>query len=188
MKAWDHNDWQQVLSNTQNYVRKRLCGDPCPRDLIEAWRRFYLTHEPLVHVLVARHGLAGPQAEGCARQIWIGMLVGLPKLHPPVTYDAFLDWLQQLAAVKADDCRVTSAPAADRSSRVMHPLGELAAPGDGPQPDGIRASSRLFEMCLVEERPVDDVAQALGLTAAQVARRQDDMLQKILDILIKLDL
>jgi hypothetical protein len=115
----------------------------------------------------------------------MGILVGLPKLRAPVTYDSFWHWLQQLVQTKVDEL---SPPAAD------DPAGCSAGShsgfsGSNGATDRVspHVSSRLFQLRIVEEQPVDHVAQALGLTPSQVADREDDMLRKIVAILVRLD-
>jgi hypothetical protein len=178
MKTWDLVEWQQILTRTQIYVRNRLCGDRCQRDVIETWRYFYQTHEPVVRMLVSRAGLTGSHAERCVEQVWMGVLTGLPKLSSPGTYASFLNWLTQLVRTKSEQSSTTI----DESYAVDRP-GTLS----GCRRETARTNARLFQMRVVEERSVDDVASALGLTASQVMYRQDDMLRKILAILIKLD-
>ncbi|MGE0755945.1 MAG: hypothetical protein AB7F89_24255 [Pirellulaceae bacterium] len=183
---WDVHTWYQTFTKTQCYVRHRLQGEDCRRDLVEAWRQFYQTHEPLIRVMVTRQGLSGSEALGAVERIWAGILLELPKLRPHVSYDYFLHWLTQLARDRARAVAVAATETAAGRPAGGTAAGEPAA--SQHRAGATWTDSRLFQLRIVEDRPVDDVARVLGLSPSQVTRRQDDILGKILNVLIRLDI
>jgi DNA-directed RNA polymerase specialized sigma24 family protein len=198
MKTWDDYGWQITLTKTQDYLRKRLIGDGCERDLVESWRRFYQTHEPVVRLLVSGEGLTGFSADQCAREVWLGILCDVPRLRSPLSHESFLGWLSGLVRTKASSRERLGAGTSDLQPQNGLPEGVTDIRGHSSETQhelssgsstlsSLRLNSRIFEMRVVEERSVDDVAAALGLTAQQVSRRQHRMLDQILTILIKLD-
>jgi DNA-directed RNA polymerase specialized sigma24 family protein len=193
MNAWDTSDWNRVFMRTQDYLRNRIFGGVCDREMIEAWRNFHVTHEPIVRTMVAHAGLSGEQAEECAQDIWLDMLTTVPKLRSQLTRDAFLYWLSQLARAKAKLPRnpgqghLIAGHCVDDENDMLttdpRSSGRLEQATTGADP--IRA--RLFQMSVIEEQPTEEVAQALGLANWQVELCQRRMLQRILSILIDLD-
>jgi hypothetical protein len=196
MRTWDENSWHLTLTKTQDYVHRRIRGDDCDSELIMAWRSFYHTHDPVVRLLVSQCGLVGDVADACIREAWIGMLSKLNKLNSPLAHESFLYWLSRLVRSKIARVRRAARSEAlaccpggdghrDRWTPGGHEASDHVAAASQLAASGL--SSRLYEMSIVEERSVDDVAAALGLTPEQVATHQHQMMDKILTILIKLD-
>src|SRR5262245_18969746 len=102
MDSWTANEWHRTLASTQEYLHRRMFGSGCDRDMIEAWRCFYQTHEPLIRSLILQSGLPVLRAEKCTQEVWLDILTEVPKLRLPLTHDAFLYWLSQLIRTKVN--------------------------------------------------------------------------------------
>jgi len=172
-----------VLNQAQRYLTHGQTGPPAGHDLEAVWLEFYEQYARKIRKYAFTCGADDDDIADCVQDVWAELLVRLPTFRLDSARGKFDSWLFHIVRGKTADLH--------RSHR-RRPLQEKTAAlqnvaDDHPSPDGIveeietfalvcaqlkqRLSGcnyQILQMRLVEERPVAEVADELGLTHEQV--------------------
>jgi len=174
----------ELLNQIRSYLTLREHGRMPSQDLEGAWRLFYDNYSNKIRVYAFACGAATDEIADCAQEVWTELLVRLPTFGLDPSRGRFDSWLFRIVQGKtAEMHRLQKRRLFQNSSE-----GALRTIIDC-QPTAIRElearelltlawnhlqqtlSSRSLEvlhMRLVQQRPVSEVAERLGLSHEQV--------------------
>lgn len=148
-----------------------------------AWQHFHASYAGVVRAFAVRCGMTGEDVADCEQEVWTEMVRRLPSFCLDPRRGQFDSWLFRIVRGKAVNlCRA-------RKRRVRQEMGDRLAESIDKHPEPAQAfeehetvclawkqlartlsacSFRVFEMRLLEDRTVDEVAETLGLKTEQV--------------------
>jgi RNA polymerase sigma factor (sigma-70 family) len=173
----------ELLTQTRAYLLHRKRGLPPSYPLEIAWRDFYDVYSQKIRVFAFKCGAADEEIVDCVQEVWRELLVRLPTFHLDLSRGRFDTWLYQIVRGKAADLH--------RSHKRRFFLGNAdtlqTVRDTRPSPDRAMEEEELatvawdqlkrrlsecnfqvLKMRLVEQRPVAEVAEKLGLSNEQV--------------------
>lgn len=183
-------------------TRKSLLGRVRDREDSAAWTEFHAIYAPLLYRYARGRGLSESDAEEIRDQVLEVVVRRMPEFEYDRKRGRFKAWLYRIASGRIVD--------AHRRRRELHAesgeLREIADPA--PRPDEIwerewraghlraaierarhRAAARdgaIFDL-LLQECPVPEVCERLGVNANQVYKAKSRMLRAVRDALLRFD-
>jgi len=165
------------------------------RDLgdAEAWERFYELYAPLLQRFARGLGLSASDAQEVRDQCLAVLARELPRFDYDPARGSFKSWLYRVARAKVVDLRREQRPAegADWSRCAAHEpepgahwdsvwtAEHLLYALERVRPDVSARDFRAFEMLLVDDVSVDEVARALAMNANQVYKAKSRILARV---------
>jgi RNA polymerase sigma factor (sigma-70 family) len=173
----------ELLTQTRAYLLHRKRGLAPSYHLEIAWRGFYEVYSEKIRAYAFKCGAGVEEVVDCIQEVWRELLVRLPTFHLDLSRGQFDTWLYQIVRSKAADLL--------RSHKHRFFQGNSdtlqAVTDNRPSPeqaleheeqatiawDELRrrlseCNFRVLTMRLVEQRPVAEVAEKLGLSNQQV--------------------
>jgi RNA polymerase sigma factor (sigma-70 family) len=173
----------ELLSQTRSYLTRRRHGPPPTPDLEAAWRVFYDRYARKIRVYAFACGAIEEEIVDCAQDVWRELLVRLPTFHLDPRRGQFDTWLFSIVQGKTADLqRSRKRRQWQGNSEVLQSLANTRqAPGRTLEEEELLAlawnelkrrlsecSFQILRLRLVEQRPVAEVAETLGLSREQV--------------------
>ncbi|MBI3410584.1 MAG: sigma-70 family RNA polymerase sigma factor [Planctomycetes bacterium] len=173
----------ELLCQAQSYLKHRERNLPADPKLEAAWIDFFELYSPKIRRFAYTCGATEDDIADCLQEVWAELLVRLPTFQLDPKRGKFDTWLFHIVRGKAADlCRC-------RKSRCLQEFTDAlqSAVDVRPNPchtmeaqeilglawDELKRSLsecnfQVLQMRLVEQRPVPEVAEALGLSHEQV--------------------
>jgi RNA polymerase sigma-70 factor (ECF subfamily) len=155
-----------------------------------AWRRLVDLYEPWLRGWLARQGMQPADAEDVLQDVFVVVSEQLPRFVHNGRPGAFRAWMRAILTHRARhfqrtrrnrEGRVASLPPGDWVDQLEDPASALSGEWDrehdrqlvrrllaGIRPEFGDKTWRVFQMLVLEDRPVAEVAAALGITANSV--------------------
>jgi RNA polymerase sigma factor (sigma-70 family) len=172
-----------LLVQIRSYLRQRDHGLPVNQDLDAAWTQFFDRYDRKIRVFAFRCGATDDDIADCVQEVWTELLRRLPAFRLDPERGRFDTWLFNIVRGKAVDLhRSHHHPLwQDASDRLQSVPDHRPRPGDTLEEEEMvrlaleqlrtRLSDRSFQVLylrLVDQRPVTEVAEMLGLSHEQV--------------------
>ncbi len=127
---------RELLEMTKAYLECRSQGmDPSPI-LVEAWERFYRSHEPRLRALLEKWRLSDADREDCLQEVWVEVVAHLGHFQHDPRRGRLSTWLTTLARNKAAD---------SIRRRTRHPFQSLGEDTEVPLADPVLGPEADFE-------------------------------------------
>jgi RNA polymerase sigma factor (sigma-70 family) len=173
----------QLLNQVQHYLTAAENGQPAAADAEAAWNAFHKLCSRKIRSFAVTCGATAQDIADCIQEVWTELLVRLPKFRLDPKRGQFDTWLFHIVRGKtADQRRAHKRRLLQQNSDALptlwdhHPsaartveeaeLFALACAELRKRLSG--CNYRILQMRLVENRPVAEVAQQLGLSQEQV--------------------
>jgi RNA polymerase sigma factor (sigma-70 family) len=187
----------ELLNSIRSYLNLRELGRMPSQELEAAWKLFYEHYAGKIRVYAFACGAATDEVADCAQEVWTELLLRLPTFDLDPSRGRFDSWLFRIVQGKTAEIRRSQ-----RRRFFQENAGALHSTIDG-QPSAGRAleakemlalawnqlcktlsscNLQVLHMRLIEQRPVSEVAEKLGLSHEQVwyryhrARREMEQL------------
>jgi RNA polymerase sigma factor (sigma-70 family) len=172
-----------LLIQAQNYLTQREEGLPADRDLEAAWRIFYDLFSRKIRKFAFTCGATEGNIADCVQEVWTELLVRLPAFRLDPGRGKFDTWLFHIVRGKTVDLlRSHKRRLLQEDANHLQTLAaNCPSPGQALEDKELvtlarhQLSQRLsgcnfqvLQLRLMEDRPVAEVAEQLGLTHEQV--------------------
>lgn len=177
------NAESDLLIQTRSYLTRREHGLSPSQDLEAAWRRFYEVYDRKIHAYAYACGALHHEIADCVQEVWRELLVRLPTFQLDPCRGQFDTWLFHIVQGKTADLRRSRRRnAAHTDSEDLQRLTDCRASGFRAMEDEelvalawdelrrkvSACTFQVLQLRLVEQRPVVEVAEKLGLSHEQV--------------------
>jgi RNA polymerase sigma factor (sigma-70 family) len=173
----------QLVIQAQHYLSQREQGLSPGPDLEAAWKSFYDLYARKIRVYALTCGTADEDLVDCVQEVWRELLVRLPRFQLDPCRGQFATWLFAIVQGKAADQRRS------RKRRLVQGTADILETVTDHRPSPVRAleegemvglawgqlrnrlsecNYQVLQLRLVEQRPVAEVAERLGLSHEQV--------------------
>jgi DNA-directed RNA polymerase specialized sigma24 family protein len=99
----DREREQELLEQTQAYLKYRNRGHDPPPPLAAAWGQFYECYAPRLRAELARWHLTAPEREDCFQEVWVSVVSHLGQFRHDLGRACLSTWLTTVARSKAVD-------------------------------------------------------------------------------------
>jgi RNA polymerase sigma factor (sigma-70 family) len=186
-----------LLSRAQCYLTHKRNRQPPNPDLEAAWKQFYDLYAPKIRAYAFTCGAAHQEIGDCVQEVWRELLLRLPAFRLDPQRGQFDTWLYQIVKSKTADIarshktRLWQAKSAGLQYVADNHLNPALILEDQEMVGLAWARLRqklswrtflVLQLRLVEQRPVVEVAQALGLSHQQVWYRYHRARQELVRI------
>jgi RNA polymerase sigma factor (sigma-70 family) len=178
------NPNSELVTQAQQYLNNRQTGLPSTEDLERAWNEFYCLYSEKIRKFAFASGATEEDVADCIQEAWTELLVRLPTFWLDATRGRFDSWVFQVVRSKVIDsyrskkkCRVFQETYGRLESLVI----DYSNPVQSMAEEEVftlawrqlrkrlsKCSFQVFQMRLLEERSVSQVADQLGLSHKQV--------------------
>ena len=188
---------EQALDEAAKEYLRQWFERRAPNSMLRLWwEEFYRFHSHVLRGMAARNGLNAQECEDVVQEVWLDVHVQVSQSDWPENRPGLRLWLRTLLRNKAVDCFRRKNRSPVRASLEDH---EPVDPAPGPTEQSEETWQRqlvhrlladlkereshqnyqLLVMRWIEERPLGEVAQTLGLSPNAAACCQRRMFQKM---------
>ncbi len=185
------------LIQIRRYLTDRERGLPLSQGLEAAWKVFYDLYTRKIRAFAFTCGAANEEIADCVQEVWRELLVRLPTFQLDPSRGKFDTWLFQVVQGKTADLRrslrhrifqvnsetlQTVTDARPGPCRALEEKEMVTLAWDKIRKRVSECTFQVLQMRLVEQRPVAEVAEALGLHREQVWYRCHRARQELVEI------
>jgi RNA polymerase sigma factor (sigma-70 family) len=169
-----------------------------------AWAEFHHVYGDIIFVYARRHGLTLEQAEDIKSQCLLAVVEKMPEFQYDPRKGRFRAWLRQIAYFKIID-RIRNVPEKQAESAQLETVLSDECSPDGLweqswrhahlkyclsliKPEVSAIKYQAFEMLVLEEKPVEEVCDALKVNANQVYKAKADIIARLRGYMREFDL
>jgi RNA polymerase sigma factor (sigma-70 family) len=181
----------ELFFQAQRYLTHREQRLPIGEDLEGAWKTFYDLYSRKIRSFAFSCGAREEEIWDCVQEVWTELLVRLPRFRLDPKRGKFDTWLFHIVRGKTANFRRSHKPRPWEGDSLLAAIAYQQSPAWSSEDEEIFAvfweqvrkslsecSFQVLEMRLLQQRPVAEVADTLGLSHEQVwyryhrARRQ----------------
>jgi len=173
----------ELLIQAQRYLTQRANGQPPRHDLEAAWLLFFDFYSHKIRKYAFKCGVAEEDIADCTQEVWTELLVRLPAFQLDASRGKFDSWLFHIVRGKtvdlhrchkhrllqANSCTLqTVIDHHPNHAQVLEEEEMFTLAWDQLRKALSECNFQLLQMRLLEQRPVAEVAEELGISHEQV--------------------
>jgi RNA polymerase sigma factor (sigma-70 family) len=171
------------LIQIRDFLTQRQRGLPLSQDLEAAWREFYDLYDRKIRAFAITCGVGKEHIADCVQEVWTELLVRLPTFQLDPNRGKFDTWLFSIVRGKTVDLRRSHKRhlSQENTATLQSVTDHRTIPARTVEEEELvtltwnqlrkrlsECSFQVLRLRLVEQRPVAEVAQRLGLSHEQV--------------------
>ena len=188
-----------VIQSVSQYLDRRSSRDATDADLKASWHEFHAWCDAKIRKFASGFRSASVDADDCAQETWVDLLSKLKSFNFDASRGKFSSWLYTLVRNKAAD--LSRAASRQRANSLDAPSTDAPPASGAPSPldalaqklnrekvrdavaklrDRVSAeSSEIAKLRWLDQMPIAEVKDKLGMTANQLWVREHRLREKL---------